>query len=217
MMGDTVRASSYVEQLAATAQDPDGFRADSYQLLLYAVTEQTDQAFAWMRRAVENRLSLLLFHFADPLLNPLKNDPRYKEFQKQLFPSVTAPPQPKKKKALLDEASATAYSRQLVDYLQQEQPFLDPNLSLRSLADQIDIHPNQLSWLINERMGKNFSELVNGYRVATFQQLASDPNNAHITLIGLAYESGFNSKTVFNTSFKKETGLTPRQFLQQRS
>lgn len=43
--------------------------------------------------------------------------------------------------------------------------------------------------------------------------MAKDAKNAHITLIGLAYDSGFNSKTVFNTYFKKETGLTPRQFM----
>ena len=64
-------------------------------------------------------------------------------------------------------------------------------------------------------MGRNFNEFVNHYRVEAFKALAKDPAKAHITLIGLAYESGFNSKTVFNASFKKETGLTPKQYLGQ--
>ncbi|WP_425412660.1 helix-turn-helix domain-containing protein [Lewinella cohaerens] len=81
------------------------------------------------------------------------------------------------------------------------------------MAEHLDLHPNQLSWLLNECLGKNFSEFINHYRVETFKRLAKEPANAHITLLGLAYESGFNSKTVFNTYFKKETGLTPKQFL----
>jgi AraC-like DNA-binding protein len=93
------------------------------------------------------------------------------------------------------------------------QPWLDPSLSLRSLAEQIGLHPNQLSWLLNESLGKNFSEFINHYRVETFKVLAGDPANSHLTLSGLAYESGFNSKTVFNTFFKRETGLTPGQYL----
>ena len=78
------------------------------------------------------------------------------------------------------------------------------------------MHPNQLSWLLNESIGKNFNEFVNHYRVEAFKEIANDPNNSHLSLIGLAYDSGFNSKTVFNTYFKKETGLTPKQFLKNQ-
>lgn len=100
--------------------------------------------------------------------------------------------------------------------MEQEAPYLDPDLSLRSLADQLAMHPNQLSWLLNECLGKNFNQFVNNYRIEAFKRLALDPANAHLTVLGLAYESGFNSKTVFNTYFKKETGLTPKQFLKRR-
>jgi AraC-like DNA-binding protein len=78
------------------------------------------------------------------------------------------------------------------------------------------MHPNELSWLLNESIGKNFSEFVNHHRVEAFKQFAKGPNNAHHTLSGLAAESGFNSKTVFNTCFKKETGLTPKQYLKEQ-
>jgi AraC-like DNA-binding protein len=91
-----------------------------------------------------------------------------------------------------------------------------PNLSLRALAEQVEIHPNKLSWLLNEKLGKNFNEFINFYRIEYFKKLALNSENSHISLIGLAYESGFNSKTVFNTYFKKETGMTPKEYLKSQ-
>ena len=77
--------------------------------------------------------------------------------------------------------------------------YLETNLTLRLLANQIDIHPNQLSWLLNENIGQNFNTFINKYRIEAFKLNARNPKNAHLTIEGLAYESGFNSKTVFNT------------------
>jgi AraC-like DNA-binding protein len=108
------------------------------------------------------------------------------------------------------------YIEQLNNHIEEKKPYLDPNLSLRTLAEQIGIHPNQLSWLLNESIGKSFNEFVNHYRVDAFKKYVKDQRNAHLTLSGLAFESGFNSKTVFNTYFKKETGLTPKQYLKEQ-
>ena len=94
----------------------------------------------------------------------------------------------------------------------RESPYLNPSLTLRLLANQIETHPNQLSWLLNNRVGKNYNEFINGYRVEHFKKLVVDSANAHISMIGLAYESGFNSKTVFNTVFKKMVGMTPNAY-----
>lgn len=57
---------------------------------------------------------------------------------------------------------------------------------------------------------------VNSFRLKQFQRLALDPANSHLTLLGLAYESGFNSKTVFNAYFKKSTGMTPRAWVKKQ-
>ena len=62
-------------------------------------------------------------------------------------------------------------------------------------------------------MGKNFYTLINEYRIEEFKALASDDKNSHLTLLALAYDSGFNSKSAFNLVFKKQTGETPSQFL----
>ena len=67
-----------------------------------------------------------------------------------------------------------------------------------------------MSQLLNEGFDKNFSEYVNSYRLEAFKSKVADPANHHLTILGLAYESGFNSKTVFNTFFKKKMGKTPK-------
>ncbi len=214
---DEINIDRQLELLAELANTPDGYQANSYIFMMYASLRKNDEAFAWIDQAIETKSNLLLIHFADPLANPIKDDLRYPKIQKKLFPIVQEEKKSQSGKILLDKDAAITYSNRLLNYMDEERPYLDSSLSLRSLAVQIDMHPNQLSWLLNESIGKNFNEFVNHYRVEAFKRLATDPNNAHITLIGLAYESGFNSKTVFNTYFKKETGHTPKQFLKQQN
>ena len=91
--------------------------------------------------------------------------------------------------------------------------YLDINLNLKALAETIGLHPNKLSWLINEKIGRNFSDFINGYRLSAFQRKAVNPAFDHLTLLGLAYESGFTSKSVFNDFFKKQTGMTPKAWV----
>ncbi len=208
---DPLKTKEYLQLLETQAKGSDGFAADSYLFMMHAVMKENDTAFAWVKHALDSHSPLLSLRYADPMVNTLKKDPRYLEFQKIIFKTDIIPV--KKKKALLDEASVREYSSKLSAYLQEEEPYLDTNLSLRILAEQIDMHPNQLSWLLNETIGKNFNEFINHYRIGVFKSIAKDPKNKQLTIEGLAYESGFNSKTVFNTYFKKETGLTPKQFL----
>ena len=59
----------------------------------------------------------------------------------------------------------------------------------------------------------NFNKFINQFRLVHFKQLANDPKNAHLTILGMAYESGFNSKTVFNAYFKKAEGTTPGSWM----
>ena len=85
-------------------------------------------------------------------------------------------------------------------------------MTLRDLAQQLDLPPNQLSQVLNRGLDQNFSAYVNAYRLEAFKAKVADPANRHLTLLGLAYDSGFNSKTVFNTFFKKKMGQTPRAY-----
>ena len=118
----------------------------------------------------------------------------------------------KYKKSLLDKDLLEQYKSQLEQLMSNKKPFLDPNLTLRSLAQIMEIPPNHLSQLLNEGFDKNFAEYINSYRVETFKAKAADPAQQHLTILALAYDSGFNSKTVFNTFFKKMTGKTPKAY-----
>jgi len=215
LKGNTAEAVRYTQELEEQAGEKDGFAADSYFFLLYGATRQNDKLFDWVESAIMKGSPLLLLRYSDPLVNPIKNDPRYIKFHQQLFPEDLIEPKKKssKKKALLDEEAAVSYKKELLKLIETEKPHLNPDLSLRSLSDQLGIHANQLSWLLNHKFNKNFNEFINHYRVEAFKELARDPASANLTLISIAYDCGFNSKTVFNTYFKKETGMTPKQFL----
>jgi AraC-like DNA-binding protein len=160
---------------------------------------------------------LLLLRYSDPLVNPIKDDPRFTNFHQLLFPEdlFGIQKETSTKKALLDDEDAAAYKAKLQQLIKTKKPHLNPNLSLRSLADQLGIHANQLSWLLNDRFGINFNQFINHYRVEAFKELSKLPDNSNLTIMAIAYDCGFNSKTVFNTYFKKETGLTPKQFLKE--
>jgi AraC-like DNA-binding protein len=213
MAGDEERQAPLLAELETEARRPDHFQAHAYLFMAYANLGWADKAFGWLEQILAWKSSVLLIHFTDPLLDPIKNDPRYRIYIKKLFPHPHTDDPPNQQSPLLDEATAEAYAQKLLAFVQEESPYLNPSLSLRSLAEQVQIHPNQLSWLLNQHLGQNFNEFINHYRVEYFKRLATDPANAHISLLGLAYESGFNSKTVFNTYFKKEVGMTPGAFV----
>ncbi len=104
-------------------------------------------------------------------------------------------------------------NEQLVQYMENEKPFLNPELCLPDLADSVEIPRNQLSAMINKIHNKNFYEFVNQYRVNEVKILMNDPGNKHLKLISLAYDAGFNSKASFNRIFKQMTDMTPSQYL----
>lgn len=90
--------------------------------------------------------------------------------------------------------------------------YLNPELTLASLASSLEIHPNKLSKIINEGTGKSFSDFVNDYRIKAVLARLGDSKYDHITLLGISFECGFNSKTTFNRVFKEAMGVTPFEY-----
>jgi putative ABC transport system permease protein len=88
----------------------------------------------------------------------------------------------------------------------------DPELNLPSLAEKTGLHPNELSKIVNTVLHKNFNDFINEYRIAEVVRRMQDPSFNHLTLVGIAFESGFNSKTTFNRAFKKMTGRSPADY-----
>lgn len=115
----------------------------------------------------------------------------------------------------VDGQELTRLKSKLDLHMSEEKPYLDDQLSLSQLASNLNITDHTLSKVINEGFSINFYELINRYRVQEFIEIASDPRNANKTFMGLAYAVGFNSKSTFNRSFKKEKGCTPREYFKQ--
>ena len=92
--------------------------------------------------------------------------------------------------------------------------FLKEDLTLRDVANSLAVDPNLISHILNSHLGSSFYDFVNRYRIGEVKKKMQDPGFAHLTLLGIALESGFNSKTTFNRVFKQVTGQTPREFQQ---
>lgn len=227
--GDLPKANEYLLKAKQEAQNLHLVFEENSEVIFHIYSGDFDLAFEEIANDIKANKYYLNFYKENPAFKLLINDARYKIFdtvfktkgrsiqtdhliKKELSLDLNEE-SAGKKKGLLDIGQVETYRNQLLQYMGDNAPYLNPDLSLRSLAELIDMNPNQLSWLLNESLGKNFNEFINQYRVETFKNLAKDPANANITVLGLAYDSGFNSKTVFNTYFKKETGLTPKQFL----
>ncbi|MCQ6961396.1 ABC transporter permease [Mucilaginibacter aquariorum] len=90
--------------------------------------------------------------------------------------------------------------------------YQDPELSLSSLAEKLELGPHELSRIINTVLKKSFNDFIGEYRVADVVQKMQNPAYDHITLLGIAFESGFNSKTTFNRTFKQITGKSPVEY-----
>ncbi len=103
-------------------------------------------------------------------------------------------------------------TEKLKTVLKNEKPYLEPDLTLAKLADLIQISDKELSALLNQHMNISFFDIINKYRVDEVKDKITQPEYEHLTLLGLAYECGFNSKTSFNRIFKKDTGLSPSEF-----
>lgn len=100
----------------------------------------------------------------------------------------------------------------LKKYMSEEKPFLNPSLTIQDISDHIEIPTRELSVLINHQLGKHFYDFVNAYRVEYAMGILKDDTKTKVTILEILYEVGFNSKSSFNTAFKKYTGNTPTFF-----
>ncbi len=121
-----------------------------------------------------------------------------------------------KKKIVSDEEIVIQKSR-LHKFMLKEKPYIDPEINLVKLADMFGITPHKLSYIINSGFNRNFFNFINGYRVDEAKVLLLNPKMDQYSILGIAYESGFNSKTSFNSTFKNITGLTPTEFKKRGS
>jgi len=112
-------------------------------------------------------------------------------------------------------ATPTDFSKeitQISNYMEYHKPYLDAELTLKKLAEQLKISPKKLTKILNQGMEKNFFEFVNQYRIEEIKSKIDAGEDENLTLLGIAFEAGFNSKSAFNRVFKQQTGITPKQY-----
>lgn len=112
----------------------------------------------------------------------------------------------------LTSEEATALHKRLLELMLEKKPYLNGQLSARDLAMEVGISVNYLSQILSKKQSQHFFDFVNSYRVEEVKQKMNDAKYQRFTLLAIALESGFNSKTSFNTIFKKFTGQTPSQY-----
>ena len=118
----------------------------------------------------------------------------------------------KYEKSNLQEDRKESFLKKLLDYFEKEKPYLSSTLTLADLAEQTQIPSHYLSQVINEKLNCSFLDFVNGYRVKEAQKMFAEGASKQFTILSIAYDSGFNSKSTFYSVFKKHVGMNPGSY-----
>jgi AraC-like DNA-binding protein len=123
----------------------------------------------------------------------------------------------KYEKSALTEEESDKYYDQLNIFMKNNKPFLDQELTLTDLSEQVEIPFRYLSQVINEKTGQNFYFFINQYRLEEVKKYLTDPAKKNQSVLEMAFDAGFNSKATFNAIFKQATNLTPSQYRKKNS
>ncbi|MBI1286041.1 MAG: helix-turn-helix domain-containing protein [Flavobacteriales bacterium] len=118
----------------------------------------------------------------------------------------------KEVKPRFSEEEAQVLTERLILHMNEERPYLNPELTLGELSAQINLPKHELTELLNVHIGKNFFSFVNEFRLKAVVRRLANPDYDHLTIIGIANDCGFNSKSTFNSLFKQFTGKTPSEY-----
>jgi AraC-like DNA-binding protein len=132
--------------------------------------------------------------------------------QPELFGGISTKSVEKYTSSNLTIEERTNYQKKLSDHITLQKPFLEPDLTINQLAEIVDLPPKTLSQVINQSYQKSFFDFINTYRVEEAKELFDNTDDEKLTIQEVMYQSGFNSKSSFNTFFKKVTELTPSEY-----
>lgn len=182
-------------------------------LIIIAFIHHVFHLFSWIFCTHGLFLSLSVFIILIGYFG-LKQEEIFTSYPGQSAHYVT---EPKAKYAgvLLNEDDAGVLAKKIESFMITSKPYLDADLSLPQLALMLQIPAHHLSRVINEIFGLNFFDFINRYRIEEVKAKIDNPQFNNLSLLGIAFESGFNTKSAFNRVFKKMTGLTPSQYKNQ--
>ena len=219
LLKETPKTKTNLNSLTPLLSSDSRERVRFFLIYIYTLLKQYNDALDLIDEGILHKEPLMTLLKVDPLLQPLHTIERFNK-QLQIIFALSNQNQSKievVEKQLLSNTQLEHYKKIVISLMEEEKCFLDTSLSLRTLATKTNIHPNHLSWLLNAGFKKNFNDFINSYRLQYFKSIAFKPEFKHITILGLAYDSGFNSKSVFNTYFKKTEGITPKAWLKANS
>lgn len=122
------------------------------------------------------------------------------------------PPKKQYKKPNLTDDNADVYVSELIAYMEKEKPYLDSGLTLPILSEKLSIPKHYITEILNTKLHKNFFTFVNEYRIEYIKQQLSSKENDNLSILGIALDGGFSSKSGFNAAFKKIVGCTPSEY-----
>jgi AraC-like DNA-binding protein len=155
-----------------------------------------------------SRVSLLLYLL--PLFMLAAGAAGILMYKKRIRPGKTS-----LREFAIDPDKAEEIIKKVTYLFDLEKVYRMDNISVQSLSKKLSVPPYQLSWVINKKMNVTFSELVNTYRIEEVKKRLTSPQDEDKTILDIAFDSGFNTKTSFNRVFKKITKLTPSQYRNQ--
>lgn len=180
-------------------------------LLIFTTVHHVFGLFSWSFCTNGLFLSLSVFILLIGFLG-LNQKEIFVQYPDKQIEYVIDEPKAKYATTLLKEDEMDDYIKKIVQYMDEEKPYLDADISLPELSERMNIPSHHLSRVINEKLNLNFFDFINQYRVEEVKSRIHDPQYEHLSILGIAFDSGFNTKSAFNRVFKKMTGMTPSEF-----
>ncbi len=181
---------------------------NTFGLIAVVSLIQNFVVFTENRSVVTIALVLLLFfvfYFVNKVIFKALRQP-------EIFAGISQNETAKYQGSNLTPGQIEEYKEQLLTLLKTEKPFLNPQVSIADLSEKLSVPTKQLSQVINQSFDKSFFDFINSYRIQEVQHILTTSKDDKLTVLEAMYQAGFNSKSSFNTAFKKETGQTPTEF-----
>jgi AraC-like DNA-binding protein len=121
--------------------------------------------------------------------------------------------EPTEKERASSDELLNEWKPRLLHLLREEKLYQDPELSLTQVAKQLHSNPSFISMLVNRGFAMNFNDFINQFRIEAVKEMLSEGKHKNQTLLGIAFDCGFNSKATFNRAFKKATGQNPKEYI----
>lgn len=218
LLGERSKCNDGIKELETYLVSELVEKAFIFLILVNTLLGNYNKVVDFIEQAYNKHLPLVLLLNPSPILKPIKNNQRYKSIMtKAIVDNNKYKLKRKYKQTLLDSEEINKYTKELEQIMKTYKLYLNPDVSLKDLASYLDLPANYMSQLLNQGFNKNFSEYINTFRLNEFKKRVVLPENKGLTIMAVAYDSGFNSKTVFNTFFKKSEGITPNTFLKNSS